>query len=111
VLIAEATQLYSIGCTRFPTAAMYLLRAQFYFYFHTHYVIAGLSDLNRATNAGAAFDELFSVYYFRHLLAEKFNTQGHNQDVIAYIGSSTYVHSIFCLCLISGVWMLVNRIE
>ena len=73
---------------------MYLLRAQFYFYFHTHYVVAGLSDLNRATNAGAAFDELFSVYYFRHLLAEKFNTQGHNQDVIAYIGT----HFLFMSC-------------
>ena len=65
---------------------MYLSRAQFCFYFQTDHDIACVSDLNHAVSAGASFDELFSVYYYRHMLAEKFNTQGHNQDVIEFIG-------------------------
>lgn len=35
-------------------------------------------------------DELFSLYYFRRLHEETFNSEDSNQDVIAYIESNKY---------------------
>jgi hypothetical protein len=84
--VSDVEDLYDVGCRRFPSATMYLLRAQFHFFYRKANVL-GLTGLARAEQYQPAFDEQFSLFYFRKLHEESYQVDGNNRDVIAFIGT------------------------
>jgi hypothetical protein len=95
---------------------MFLLRAQFYFFYLPENKVIALSALTRSEDREPAFvcnfelheiarhqaysdpyhylslefqDEMFALYFFRRLHEETFAMHGSNRDVIAYIGASS----------------------
>jgi hypothetical protein len=88
--LAEGEQLLDLGCRLFPTATMFLLRAQFYFFYMPENKVIGMSALGRADDRDPSLDEMFSIYYFRRLHEESFSAEGGNRDIIAYIEFNKY---------------------
>ena len=90
VQLKQAETLYDLGCRRFPTSTMFLLRAQFYFFYLPSSKVIALSALTRAENRDPGLDEMFSIYYFHRLNEDTFSTEGGNRDVIAFIELNKY---------------------
>jgi PAS domain S-box-containing protein len=88
--LKQAETLYDLGCRRFPSSTMFLLRAQFYFFYLPSSKVIALSALTRAENRDPGLDEMFSIYYFHRLNEDTFSTEGGNRDVIAFIEYNKY---------------------
>jgi hypothetical protein len=84
-LIRQAEKWYELGCKRFPTASMLLLRAQFYLFYCPEHKVIGMNSLTKAEDRDPTLDESFSVYYLRRMHEETFSTDGNNRDIITYI--------------------------
>ncbi len=82
--IAEASAILDYGTKRFPTAAMYLMRAQ-YTFCYTKSAGQGLAHIARAEQRSPAADESFTCFYFRKQNEEQFQASEGNVDVLAYL--------------------------
>lgn len=60
--LSEAEQWYTLGCRRFPTATMFLLRAQFYFFYLPTNKVIGLSALTKSEDREPAFVSLINIF-------------------------------------------------